>query len=103
MRACAAEKEVDTQVQPVFISVDPERDSVAQVKQYVSEFHPRLIGLTGSREQVQSCAPLTGRAFRGREKVFWGLGHVGLAVRARPGVLAMAGSTSGACEHRTAQ
>ena len=50
-----AEPEIGASVQPVFISVDPERDSVAQVKQYVAEFHPRLIGLTGSREQVRLC------------------------------------------------
>ena len=36
----------------MFVSVDPKRDSVAQVKQYVKEFHPRLIGLTGTKEQV---------------------------------------------------
>ena len=34
-------------VQPVFISVDPARDTVPQVARYVSEFHPRLVGLTG--------------------------------------------------------
>lgn len=42
-------------VQPVFISIDPERDSPKQVKQYVKEFHPRLLGLTGSMEQVCDC------------------------------------------------
>ncbi|KAI0773640.1 SCO1 protein [Fomes fomentarius] len=35
-------------VQPIFISVDPARDSTSQVARYVREFHPRLIGLTGS-------------------------------------------------------
>lgn len=40
------------QVKPVFISIDPERDSPQQVKQYVKEFHPKLLGLTGSVEQV---------------------------------------------------
>ncbi|KAI0786541.1 h-sco1 [Abortiporus biennis] len=34
-------------VQPIFISVDPARDSVAQIARYVSDFHPRLIGLRG--------------------------------------------------------
>lgn len=39
-------------MKPVFISIDPERDSPQQVKQYVKEFHPKLLGLTGSVEQV---------------------------------------------------
>uniref|UniRef100_A0A452QC11 Synthesis of cytochrome C oxidase 2 n=1 Tax=Ursus americanus TaxID=9643 RepID=A0A452QC11_URSAM len=39
-------------VQPVFITVDPERDTVAAMARYVQDFHPRLLGLTGSAEQV---------------------------------------------------
>lgn len=39
-------------VQPVFVTVDPERDDVAAMARYVQEFHPRLLGLTGSAEQV---------------------------------------------------
>ena len=41
------DKEYGPIVQPIFISVDPARDTVSQVARYVSEFHPRLIGLTG--------------------------------------------------------
>lgn len=39
-------------VQPVFITVDPARDDVAAMARYVQDFHPRLLGLTGSAEQV---------------------------------------------------
>ncbi len=47
-----AEKRTGKQVQPVFISIDPERDSVEKVREYVKGFHPRLIGLTGTTEKV---------------------------------------------------
>lgn len=40
-------------VQPVFITVDPERDNVAALAKYVKDFHPRLIGLTGTPEEVK--------------------------------------------------
>jgi protein SCO1/2 len=40
------------QVTPVFVSVDPERDSPAVLKEYVAAFHPRLVGLTGTPQQV---------------------------------------------------
>lgn len=43
-------------VQPIFISVDPERDTPAAVKTYVKAFHPRLIGLTGTPEQIARVA-----------------------------------------------
>ncbi|KAH7446927.1 hypothetical protein KP509_01G082300 [Ceratopteris richardii] len=40
-------------ITPIFITVDPERDNVEQVKEYVQEFHPRLIGLTGTAEDIR--------------------------------------------------
>ena len=40
------------QVAPIFITVDPERDTVPVMAEYVSVFHPRLIGLTGTEAQV---------------------------------------------------
>lgn len=36
--------------------MDPARDTPAKVKEYVREFHPRLIGLTGSEEAVKACS-----------------------------------------------
>lgn len=45
---------------PAFISVDPERDTVEQVREYVKEFHPKLIGLTGSSDEIRNVA----RAYR---------------------------------------
>uniref|UniRef100_A0A1I7YZZ8 Protein SCO1 homolog, mitochondrial n=1 Tax=Steinernema glaseri TaxID=37863 RepID=A0A1I7YZZ8_9BILA len=41
---------------PVFISVDPERDTLERVKQYCEEFSPKLRGFTGNREQVNKVA-----------------------------------------------
>lgn len=41
-------------VQPLFISFDPERDTPQALAEFTDNFHPRLIGLTGSREQVDS-------------------------------------------------
>lgn len=49
----AAKGEVIT---PVFISVDPERDSPAVLKKYVAAFHPRMVGLTGSAAAIKAAA-----------------------------------------------
>lgn len=43
-------------VQPLFITVDPQRDTPALLKQFVTAFHPRLIGLTGSEDQIAAAA-----------------------------------------------
>lgn len=39
-------------VTPIFVTVDPERDRPAQVKQFVRNFHPRLVGLTGTPAEI---------------------------------------------------
>ena len=43
-------------VTPVFITIDPERDTVEQMRSYVSNFHQRLVGLTGSLEEIRTVA-----------------------------------------------
>jgi protein SCO1/2 len=43
-------------VQPIFISVDPERDTPEQLKAYTGFFDPRILGLTGSPELVRRAA-----------------------------------------------
>jgi protein SCO1/2 len=43
-------------LQPLFITVDPARDTVAVMADYVGHFHPKMIGLTGSAEQVAVAA-----------------------------------------------
>jgi protein SCO1/2 len=43
-------------VQPIFITVDPQRDTVEHLREYVSTFHPRLIGLTGSVHDIRTLA-----------------------------------------------
>lgn len=43
-------------VQPLFITLDPERDTVEHLAQYVPLFHPRLIGLSGSLSDVANAA-----------------------------------------------
>jgi protein SCO1/2 len=41
---------------PVFVSVDPARDTPAVLKQFVGNFHPRMIGLTGSANAIAAVA-----------------------------------------------
>ena len=43
-------------VVPILITVDPERDTPQVLKDYVSNFHPRMMGLTGTKEQIAQVA-----------------------------------------------
>ena len=47
-------------VQPIFITVDPERDTSEHLKDYVAMFHSRFIGLTGDAAAIHEAA----RAYR---------------------------------------
>lgn len=41
-------------LQPIFVSLDPGRDTPAALKEYVALFNPKLVGLTGTPEQVET-------------------------------------------------
>ncbi|KAM9581090.1 protein SCO2 homolog, mitochondrial, partial [Guaruba guarouba] len=43
-------------LQPLFITVDPERDDEAALRRYLRDFHPRLVGLTGPAPDVRAAA-----------------------------------------------
>jgi len=47
-------------IQPLFITVDPERDTPSVIKNYIRNFHPRLHGLSGTPEEIAA----TAKAFR---------------------------------------
>ncbi len=46
------------QFQPLFITVDPERDTPKVLGEYVTYFHPSLIGLTGTKEMIEHVSQL---------------------------------------------
>lgn len=49
-----ASPDLAAKVQPIFITVDPARDTVAVVDEFVGNFHPRLVGLTGTPEEIEA-------------------------------------------------
>lgn len=52
------------QVQPLFISVDPERDTPKRLAEYAPYFHPKIIGLTGELDNLSKVAMSYGAFFR---------------------------------------
>lgn len=44
------------EVQPLFVTLDPERDSPAVLREYVAAFHPAFIALTGTEADVRRVA-----------------------------------------------
>lgn len=55
-------------VQPIFISVDPARDTPAVLRQFTDAFHPRFLGLTGSADQIASVGREYGIAYQARRE-----------------------------------
>lgn len=48
--------EAAEEVQPILVSIDPERDTPEALAQYTDLFHPRLLGLTGSEAEIAAAA-----------------------------------------------
>lgn len=51
-------------LQPLFISVDPERDSLVVLRAYTESIDPRILGLTGSEALVRRAADAFGVQYR---------------------------------------
>jgi len=52
------------QVQGLFVSVDPERDTLDRLKDYGEYFHPRILGITGEPAEVSEIAGRYGAGYR---------------------------------------
>ena len=62
-RDCLADSLPDSEaVQPLFVTVDPERDTAERLAIYLPSIHPRLVGFTGAGEEIRQVA-LTYKAY----------------------------------------
>ena len=52
-----------SRVTPIFITVDPARDTPAELAKFAANFHPRLVALTGSEAEIAATAKRYGVAF----------------------------------------
>lgn len=57
------EKEELSKVQGVFITVDPERDTLELLDDYVEYFHPSLVAVTGSKDEIAAAARFYGAKY----------------------------------------
>jgi protein SCO1/2 len=55
------------QVRALFVSVDPERDTVDKLKDFASYYHPTLVGATGSLDELEAATALYGASFKKQE------------------------------------
>lgn len=51
-----AHPDLGKQVTPIFITVDPERDTPEVVGEFAANFHPRMVGLTGTQDVIDATA-----------------------------------------------
>ncbi|PWB49118.1 MAG: SCO family protein [Nitrosomonadales bacterium] len=60
----ALDKDELARTQALFISVDPERDTLEKLKEYGTFFHPGILGLTGTPEAIAATARQYGASYR---------------------------------------
>lgn len=48
------EKQVPGTLNAIFVTCDPARDGPAELKQYLAEFHPKFVGLTGTYDEIKA-------------------------------------------------
>ena len=65
----ALSEEEQSHVQPIFISVDPERDTPERLAEYAPFFHPAIIGLSGTPEHLREIAARYGAFYARQENV----------------------------------
>lgn len=61
-------------IMPIFITIDPKRDTSSLLKEYLGHFHPKFIGLTGSEEDLKHAADLY-KVFYTRSEASENSGH----------------------------
>ena len=60
----------------LFISLDPERDSLEKLKKYTGYFHPNIIGVTGTKKELGMVAEIFGVNFEKKDSPDSALGYV---------------------------
>lgn len=63
----ALDKSELEKVQMLFVTVDPERDTLAKLKAYTAYFHPAIIGLSGTPQEISQVAKLYGASYAKQE------------------------------------
>ncbi|WP_242469638.1 SCO family protein [Rhabdochromatium marinum] len=72
----ALEPQERARVQALFVSVDPQRDHPAHLKQYVEYFHPDILGLTGTEAELNALTQRYGAVYRRVEDEDSALGYL---------------------------
>lgn len=55
---------LEAQIQPLFVSVDPERDTLDNLAKYSAYFHPKMLGITGSIDTLDQIVKSYGAYYR---------------------------------------